>query len=114
MHGDAEHGAEHPGGHHADSQPGVGTGADPDGDRGEIRAGRARIGQDLRDHRREQLAMAPAIGGDRLGNDPLPVVQGHAYRRGRGIKTHHKHAAQPSGHAAWPRHAAAPGAGEYL
>ena len=45
--------------------------------------------------------MAPGVGGERLGNDPLPVVQGHAHRRGRGIKTHHKHVAQPSGRAVW-------------
>ena len=43
--------------------------------------------------------MTPGIGGERLGNDPFPVVQGHAHRRGRGIKTHHKHVAQPSGRA---------------
>jgi hypothetical protein len=96
----AEHGPEHPGGHHADPQPGVRAGADADRDGGEIGAGRARVGQHLRDHRREQLTMAPTVGGGRLSHDSLPVVQGHAHRRGRGIKTHHKHADQPSGRAA--------------
>jgi hypothetical protein len=38
-----------------------------------------------------------AVGGGRLGQDSVPVVHGHAHRRGRGIKTHHKHADQPSG-----------------
>ena len=45
--------------------------------------------------------MAPGVSGERLGNDPLPVVQGHAHRGGRGIKTHHKHVAQPSARAVW-------------
>ena len=33
MHFDAEHGTEHPGGHHADPQTGVGSRADPDRNR---------------------------------------------------------------------------------
>ena len=53
--------------------------------------------------------MTPSIGGGRLGNDSLPVVQGHADHRGRGIKTHHKHADQPSGRPAWPSQSSGPG-----
>ena len=43
MYGNAEHGPEHPGGHHADPEPGIRARADSDRDRGEIGAGRARI-----------------------------------------------------------------------
>jgi hypothetical protein len=41
-----------------------------------------------------------AVGGGRPGHDSVAVMDGYAHRRGRGIKTHHKHADQPSGRPA--------------
>ena len=60
-------------------------------------AGGAGVGHDLGDHRREQFGVPPRVDGERLRDDPVPVLQGHAHRGRRRIETHHQHADQPSG-----------------
>ena len=79
----------HPRGHHAHAQPGVAPHTDRDS--AQVTARRADVGHDLRDHRREQFGVPPGVEGRRAGDDPLPVVQGHAHRGRRRIKSQHQH-----------------------
>ncbi len=76
MHGHAEREPERVGGHQADAQPGVRTGAHTDDDAGDGVEARARLGEDPVDGGQQEFPVPTRVHLARRGDDGRSVVQG--------------------------------------